>query len=110
MTDDNALRLICAQTTLDDPQAANAFAHALVDTRLAACVQITPIHSVYRWQGTVEAADEQLLTIKTSRERLDALEAFVKAHHPYDEPEWIVLPVEAASNGYAAWVHRETTA
>lgn len=98
-------RLICVHTTLGDADAAAALARGLVEARLAACVQVTPIRSTYRWQSAVEVADEQLLTIKTAAQQLDALTAYLGAHHPYDEPELIVLPVETASAGYAAWVH-----
>lgn len=97
-------RLVCVQTTLDDPQAARSFAKGLVEAGLAACVHITVIGSVYRWQGAVEEGEEQLLTIKTLAEKVDALEAHMRAHHPYDEPEFIVLPVDRASAGYSAWV------
>ena len=97
-------RLVCVQTTLDDPQAAQSFAKGLVEARLAACVHITVIGSVYRWQGQVELAEEHLLTIKTLANKVEALEAHLRTHHPYDEPEFIVLPVEHASAGYGAWV------
>ena len=96
--------LICVQTTLDDPQSAANFAQALVTQKLAACVQITAIRSFYVWQGQAEDAAEQLLTIKTARDQLDALARYVADNHPYDEPEFLVLPVDAASAGYAAWV------
>lgn len=102
-------RLVCVQTTLDDPRSARSLAKGLVEAGLAACVHITVIASVYRWDGKVTEGEEQLLTIKTLAGRVDALEAHVRTHHPYDEPEFIVLPVERASAGYGAWVAKNVT-
>jgi periplasmic divalent cation tolerance protein len=99
-------RLVCVQTTLDDGDAAAAFARRLVEAGMAACVQVSEIRSTYRWEGKVETAAEQLLTIKTAANRLEALAAFVRDAHPYDEPEFLVLPVDAASEGYAAWIRQ----
>lgn len=99
-------RLVCVQTTLDSVAAAGTLARKLVEEKLAACAQITAIRSTYRWEGAVEVAEEQLLTIKTATTQLVALETFVRDHHPYDEPELLVLPVEAASDGYARWVRQ----
>ncbi|MEM6711981.1 MAG: divalent-cation tolerance protein CutA [Pseudomonadota bacterium] len=101
-------RLICVQTTFNETQAANDFASRLVEAGLAACVQMSPVHSVYCWQGSVEREEEVLLSIKTTGDRLADLEAFVAAHHPYDEPEFIALQVFNASAGYAAWVETQT--
>jgi len=79
---------------------------ALVEERLAACVNIlqTPIESIYRWKGSVDTAKEFLLIIKTSRARLKALEAAVKRLHSYDVPEIIALPTEKGSQDYLAWL------
>lgn len=99
-------RLVCVQTTLDSVAAADTLARRLVEQMLAACVQVTAIRSTYRWEGAVEVAEEQLLTIKTAATQLTALETFVRDHHPYDEPEFLVLPVEAASDGYVQWVRQ----
>ena len=96
--------LICVQTTVDDAKAAQRLARGLVDARLAACVQVGAIASTYVWDGAAVEAGEQLLTIKTVRGCLAALEAWLGEHHPYAEPEILVLPVEAASAGYAGWV------
>ena len=80
--------------------------HALVEARLAACVNVlqTPIESIYRWKGSVDTAKEFLLIIKTSRARLKALEAAVKRLHSYDVPEIIALPIEKGSRDYLAWL------
>ena len=102
----NALICFC---TCPDTDTAERLAEALVEERLAACVNIVPgLRSVYRWQAEVERADETLLLIKTVRERFDALSARIKALHPHELPE--VLAVEAAAGlpAYLRWVADET--
>ena len=102
----NALICFC---TCPDTDTAERLAEALVEERLAACVNILPgLRSVYRWQAEVERADETLLLIKTVRERFDALSARIKALHPHELPE--VLAVEAAAGlpAYLHWVADET--
>jgi periplasmic divalent cation tolerance protein len=81
-------------------------ARALVETQLAACVNVlrTPVESIYRWKGRVDTAKEFLLIIKTSRARFAALETAVKRLHSYDVPEIIALPIEKGSRDYLAWV------
>jgi periplasmic divalent cation tolerance protein len=92
-------------TTLEPGADATAFAQTLVAERLAACVSVLPgMRSVYRWKGTVESADEQLLVIKTADDRLEALEARVRELHSYEVPEFLVVPVKGASQSYIAWL------
>ncbi len=81
-------------------------ARAVVDARLAACVNILPgaLESIYRWKGKVESARERLLLIKTSRKRLAKLQATVERLHSYDVPEFIALPIAAGSHAYLAWL------
>jgi periplasmic divalent cation tolerance protein len=85
---------------------AKKIAHAVVDARLAACVNIFPnsVSSIYRWKGRVEAAQEQLLLIKTSRKRLAKLRETVEQLHSYEVPEFIALPIVAGSPAYLAWL------
>lgn len=95
--------------TCPDGATAGAIADALVDGRLAACVTTLPgARSTYRWQGRIERAEEHLLLIKTTRGRLDALAARVRALHPYELPE--VLAVESAGGlaPYLHWVAEQT--
>lgn len=88
--------------------AGEGVAEALVTERLAACVSILPVmRSIYRWQGAVERADEVQLVIKTTRGRLDALEARVGALHPYEVPEFLVLAVDGGGRQYLEWVRAE---
>ena len=81
-------------------------ARAVVEARLAACVNILPgtVTSIYRWKGKVESAQEQLLLIKTSRKRLGKLQAAVERLHSYEVPEFIALPIAAGSRKYLAWL------
>ena len=92
-------------TNLPDRLSAETLARELVEARLAACVTIlAPCHSVYRWQGEVEAADEIPLLIKTSDERYAALETAIRTRHPYALPEVIALPIVEGLPDYLAWV------
>jgi len=89
---------------------AEAIAKALVEERLAACVNIlSPIRSIYRWQGKVADDREWLLAIKTQAERFAAVETKVKALHSYQVPEIIALPIVAGAEGYLRWL-RESVA
>ena len=95
--------------TCPDADSAHALAEALVGERLAACVNVLPgVSSTYRWQGQVERADEVLLLIKTTGERLPALAARVPQLHPYELPELIAVPVAAGLPAYLHWVAEET--
>ena len=94
--------------TAPSREEARALARALVEERLAACVNQVPIESVYRWQGQVEEAAEVLLVMKTRRATLDALAARVRALHSYSVPEIIALPLVAGSPPYLQWVAEET--
>jgi uncharacterized protein involved in tolerance to divalent cations len=85
---------------------AKRIARAIVEARLAACVNIFPgsVNSVYRWKGKVESARERLLLIKTSQKRLSKLQVAVQRLHSYDVPEFIAVPVVAGSRAYLAWL------
>lgn len=95
---------VVVMTTTDDPAEAAALARALVDARLAACVQAMPITSTYRWEGAVETADECMLLIKTRADRVDGVKAFLDERHSYDTPECVVVPVTDGLPGYLAWL------
>ncbi len=92
-------------TTLENAEQANLLARQLVEMRLAACVNLIPrVQSVYRWQGKVETAEEVLLVIKTSVERIPALKATLGQLHPYELPEFVVLHVTDGTDPYLAWL------
>lgn len=98
-------------TNLPDASAAHALAAHLVEARLAACVNVlAPCRSVYRWQGGIADDSEVPMLIKTTRARYDALEAAIRARHPYELPEIVAVPVERALPAYAAWVAGECAA
>ncbi|MEX2527763.1 MAG: divalent-cation tolerance protein CutA [Gemmatimonadota bacterium] len=97
--------------TAPDTESAQSLGRAVVEEQLAACVNLIPgVHSIYRWEGSVETDDEVLLLVKTTRSRLDALIHRVHDLHPYDLPEVLALPVTAGLEGYLAWVGDETRA
>ncbi len=107
---DPASRLIIVLTTAPSVEQGEALARALVDERLAACVSVSaPMTSIYRWQGAVETSTECQLIIKAARARWPAIEARVKALHPYDVPELLVLAVEDGSDAYVRWVAGESS-
>jgi len=97
--------LILILTTMPDDDRAALLARTLVDEGLAACVNVHgPMTSTYRWKGAVACEAERQVVIKSTRARLGALEARVRALHPYQLPEFVVLDAQA-SEAYAAWVN-----
>jgi periplasmic divalent cation tolerance protein len=97
-------------TTCGNDEDANALARALVEQRLAACVNaISRVASTYRWRGEVQQDQETLLIIKTTTPRLAALEQAIREHSKYELPEMIALPVQAGGAAYLNWV-RESVA
>ena len=101
MTDKVVVLVTCANAG-----EARRIARALVERRLAACVNVlaAPVRSTYRWKGRVETATEQLLIIKSSRRRFAALRREVERLHSYDVPEVIALPIAAGSPAYLRWL------
>ncbi len=83
---------------------AQAFARRLVEAGLAACVNLVPVHSVYRWQGRIEEDAEVLLIVKTRTQDLEPLERFVHQHHPYEVPEFVVLTPSHVAPAYLQWL------
>lgn len=102
--------LLC-YCTCPDADTAQRVAEALVGEKLAACVNRLPgIASTYRWQGKVTTDSEQLLLIKTTAARFEALRERLLALHPYDLPELIAVPVEHGHGAYLDWIRTATSA
>src|SRR6266516_1204101 len=103
------MTLVHVLTTLGSREDALALAHAAVDERVAACVQVIgPITSVYRWEGAVEEAAEFLCLLKAPGEGLDQLVSFVRDRHPYDTPEITAIESPYTDDRYLAWARAET--
>lgn len=96
-------------STCGSEEEAHTLASALIEKRLAACVNITaPVTSIYRWKGAVEKSREWLLIIKSRRERFDDLRIALEAAHSYELPEVLALPVVDGSPTYLLWLEAET--
>ena len=102
-------RYIQVSTTVEKKEDADRIAKILVETRVAACVQVIgPIRSTYWWKGKVEEAGEWLCVMKTREELYSDLEASLKAVHPYEVPEIVAVPLTKGSEGYLRWIEEET--
>lgn len=100
--------LICL-STCPERETAERIADALVEERLAACVNIVPgLTSVYRWQDQIRRDEELLLVIKTHSDRLDALRQRIDELHPYELPELIAVEAADGLPAYLDWVRAET--
>lgn len=95
-------------TTCGSRGEAEKLASALVEQRLAACVQVSDVTSYYAWEGRVDNDPELLLLIKTKASVYPALEAFIRERHSYDLPEIVRLPIEGGLAGYLAWLDEST--
>ena len=99
------MAVVVAFSTFPSAEVAAEVARALVGEQLAACVNLVPnVRSIYRWQGAIEDATETLAVIKTTEDRLAAMQARLVALHPYDVPEVIALPIAGGHAAYLAWV------
>ncbi|MGH9374229.1 MAG: divalent-cation tolerance protein CutA [Vicinamibacterales bacterium] len=97
-------------TTLPADADGPGFGRTLVDERLAACVNLLPLmESVFRWEGQVERDTERQVIIKTSRDRVVALWDRIKELHPYEVPEFVVLPIHDGSDAYLRWLGESTS-
>ncbi|HET6846629.1 MAG TPA: divalent-cation tolerance protein CutA [Anaerolineales bacterium] len=96
-------------TTVGSREEADSIAEALVTRRLAACVQVSPISSVYVWKGELHRDAEHLLLIKTPAECYQAVEAAIRENHSYEIPEIVQLPIERGLPEYLDWISAGTT-
>lgn len=102
--------VLLVMTNAPDRQTAERIGRALVEARLAACVNVmSPCTSIYRWQGALETAEEVPVFIKTTASRYVELEALIRAQHPYELPEILAVSAGRGLPGYLAWVQAETT-
>jgi len=91
--------------TAPEIKSARLLASAALQSRLVACANLLPkIESLYWWQGKIESAAEVLIVFKTTKAKLKALEKLIVAKHPYDTPEFLVLPIMAGNKRYLDWV------
>jgi periplasmic divalent cation tolerance protein len=96
-------------TTLPADADGPAFARNIVENRLAACVNLLPpMDSMYRWEESIEHETERQVVMKTSRERVGELWDRVRELHPYDVPEFLVLPIVDGNEAYLRWVAEST--
>ena len=105
-----ASEFVVALTTLGNEALGRQLVEKLVDERLIACGTIlSGATSVYRWEGKVTAEDEVVVLLKTRKERWPALKAAVEAHHPYEVPELLAIPVVDGLQPYLDWVASEVS-
>jgi len=96
---------LLAFTTCPDAESARRIARSLVESGVAACVNVLPpMESVYRWKGNVEEASERLLIMKVSRGNYDGLEQRIRELHPYELPEIVAISIDAGLPEYLAWI------
>ena len=100
---------IVVLTNLPDRESAKALARALVEGRLAACVNIgAAVESIYHWQGQIETEIEVPVAIKTRQVLYSKVEAAIRNIHPYELPEIVAVPISYALPGYLDWIAAET--
>lgn len=100
-----ARRAVLVLTTWPADRDPAPLARALVEERLAACVNVLPeMRSYYRWQGSLQEDTERQILLKTTADRVDALRARLHALHPYEVPEFLVLSISEGSKGYVDWL------
>ena len=98
---------IVVLSTADSEETAASLANALVEQRLAACVNILPkVRSIYHWQGKVEDTSEWMLVIKSRRDLFDKLRAEIVRLHSYEVPEVIAIPIVDGSEPYLDWIDK----
>lgn len=105
---EKSTELLIVVTSFASLEDAKKMAHQLIESRLAACVQIQGgVHSIYRWEGKVCEANEVLLSAKTVADKWVDISNFIKSHHPYDLPEVIAYAPEKYEALYGKWVQAE---
>jgi periplasmic divalent cation tolerance protein len=95
--------------TAPSREEAEAIAQTLISAKLAACVTLLPVHSVYTWQGEIQKEDEWQLLIKSQLDRFPQLEAKIREVHSYEVPEIIALPILTGSQSYLSWISEQVS-
>lgn len=95
-------------TTTPDRQEAERLAEGILRNRLAACIQMSDIRSMFFWEDELQREDEVVLTIKTTEKRYAELADYIRDYHPYDVPEIIRIPVTGGLPGYLSWLDETT--
>lgn len=95
--------------TAPSREVGDAIATTLIQEKLAACVSLLPITSIYTWENQLHRDEEWQLIIKTECDRFPTLETHILAHHPYDVPEIIAVPLVAGSQPYLTWITTQVT-
>ena len=99
------MKFVLVLTTVGADFDVRSLARALIELRLAACVNVIDrVLSIYRWEGNVTEDGEQLLIIKTADDRVAALREELLRRHPYSVPEFVVVPISETSDSYGAWL------
>ena len=99
------MSVVSVYAVFADADEAERIGRTVVEERLAACINVlSPVRSVYRWQGAIETADEVAAIFKTTNERADALIARIAGLHSYDIPCVVSWPIDKITTAYAAWV------
>ncbi len=105
----SASRFSIVLVTAPDLKTGRRLAKAALDARLVACANLIPkIESRYWWQGKIESSPEILILFKTTKSRLAPLERLILSKHPYDTPEFLVLPISAGNRKYLDWLGEHT--
>ena len=97
---------VVVTTTVGSKEKAASMARALVSRKFAACVQILPVASVYRWKGELAEEQEVLLLIKTTSERYPSVQDWISQHHDYEVPEILCTEVTAGWPAYTGWIEQ----
>lgn len=103
----NPIQACVVMTTVSNKEQAEKLAKGVLQARLAACVQVQEVTSHYWWDEKINREPEQLLYLKTTSDKYQALETWLVANHSYDTPEILQLPVEAGFVKYLNWMQKE---
>lgn len=95
-------------TTCPDMNEANSLALKIINEKLAACIQLSAITSIYTWKGSLHQEPEIRLLMKTKSGLYKALEEFILKHHSYEVPEIVLIPITQGSDEYLDWIDRHT--